>query len=213
MTTNNNSLKDLRARAANLVSAAGSLATQFQEEEVRLKRGDEVTRIHALRAAIIRDIKSVRFEETRAGYSHSQARAFNNLVGLGAALAAKASNNDGFREISDNLFERPANSKAPSGTVLVRIGPGGVPQDVHAVSVSYLARESGQDEFRVMEELKKAQNLLLDGEKFSDLIDRLADEILHGTLSLPISPRAILQMQTRLDQVQITQRVLISQAD
>ena len=64
-----------------------------------------------------------------------------------------------------------------------------------SVSVSRLARESRQKQLRVIEELQKSQNLLLTEEHFSELMDRLADKIVEGKLSLPISPQTILQIQ------------------
>ena len=190
----NTDMEDLRKKAARLGSAARSLATLFEQEAVRLKRMDEVGRLTTLRAAIARRTESARRDENGASCSYSEVRAIRRIAGSVAGLIAKT-NNDWPGVISHALIDPPADGEPPFGTVLVRIGPGGVPEDVHVVSVSRLARESRQKQLRVIEELQKSQNLLLTEESFSELMDRLANKILEGKLSLPISPQTILQIQ------------------
>lgn len=68
---------------------------------------------------------------------------------------------------------------------MVRIGPGGVPDDVHVVSVSRLARDSLRKESEIIGELQKPKNTLLTEEKFLEFMDGLAEEIMAGRLSLP----------------------------
>jgi hypothetical protein len=99
------------------------------------------------------------------------------------------------RNVSQTLAEPSANGASPFGTVLVRIGPGGVPDDVDVVSVSRLARDSHRKESEVIEEMKKAGNQLLTEDDFTGFMDRLADEILEGRLSLTIRPQRTLQIQ------------------
>ncbi len=81
------------------------------------------------------------------------------------------------------------------GTVLVRVDPGGVTEDVDVVCISRLARETNREEFGVMNELQKHGCLLFAEKAFSLLIDTLSDEILKGQLNLPVSPERICQIQ------------------
>ena len=192
---NNDSLKGLQTHAGNLVSAAELLALLLEEEAIGLKRRDEVARLQVLRAAIKSHIESARCDENSSSYNYSLVGLFRSLAGLGTKLAATTSDGDRLWNISQKLFDPPANGEPRFNTVLVRIGLGGVPQDVHVVSVSSQARKSRQKEFRVIEELQKKQNLLLTEENFSELLDRLADKIIEGKLSLPISLQSILQIQ------------------
>ena len=192
---NNDSLKGLLIHAGNLVSAAESLASLLEEEAIGLKRRDEVARLQVLRAAIMSHIESARCDESSSSYNYSVVGLFRSLAGLGTRLAATTSDDDRLWNMSQKLFDPPANGEPRFNTVLVRIGLGGVPQDVHVVSVSSQARKSRQKEFRVIEELQKNQNLLLTEENFSELLDRLADKIIEGKLSLPIGLQSILQIQ------------------
>ena len=168
MITDNDSLQNLRVRAGKLASAAESLATLLEQEAIRLKRGDEVARLKALRVAIARRIESARSEENSASSRYEKIRAIRSVAGFVTGLIAKT-NNDGLEIISHALIQPPVDGKPPFGTVLVRIGPGGVPEDVDVVSVSRLARDSRREQFRVIQDLKKAQNLLLTEENFSGL--------------------------------------------
>lgn len=192
---NNDSLKGLQTHAGNLVSAAESLASLLEEEAIGLKRRDEVARLQVLRAAIMSHIESARCDENSSSYNYSVVGLFRSLAGVGTKLAATTSDGDRLWNISQKLFDPPANGEPRFNTVLVRIGLGGVPQDVHVVSVSRQARKSRQKEFRVIEELQKKQNLLLTEENFFELLDRLADKIIEGKLSLPIGLQSILQIQ------------------
>ena len=188
-------LKSLQIHVGNLVSATDSLASLLEEEAISLKRRDEVARLQVLRVAIMRHIESTRCDESSSSYSYSAVRAVRSLVGLGARLDAATSNNDRLWNMSQKLFDPLANGEPRFSTVLVCIGLEGVPEDVHVVSVSSQARKSRQKEFRVVEALQKNQNLLLTEENFSELLDRLADKIIEGKLSLPISLQSILQIQ------------------
>ena len=195
MKAENAKLKNLQIHVGSLVSATASLASLLGEEAISLKRRDEVARLQVLRAAIMSHIESARCDEDSSSYNYSKWELFRCLSGLGTRLAATTSNNDKLWNTSQKLFDTPANGEPHFNTILVCIGLGGIPDDVHVVSVSSQARKSRQKEFRVIEVLQKKQNLLLTEENFSELLDRLADKIIEGKLSLPISLQSILQIQ------------------
>lgn len=182
----NTDMEDLRKKATRLGSAASSLATLLEQEAARLKRMDEVDRLAKLRVAIARSAESARRYEDGARCTYSKVQAVRSTAGLVVRLIAKT-DNGAPGAISHALIDPPASGEPPFGTVLVRIGPGGVPEDVDIVSVSRLARESRQSQVSVFEQLQKSHNLLLTEQGFFGLMDRLADSILEGKLSLPIS--------------------------
>jgi len=76
--------------------------------------------------------------------------------------------------------------EAPFGTILVAVGPGGVPGDVRAVSVSALARKSGGSERQVETSLRVGGYVLMPQEAFTDALDGLEQSALVGALSLPV---------------------------
>ena len=101
------------------------------------------------------------------------------------------------RAISRQLLAGHSGRKPPFGTVLVHIGPRGLPEDVEVVSISSLARESKRDESEIMNGLLTRGNLLFGDEAFSRLIDKIACEILKGGLSLPVSAVRLSELQER----------------
>jgi hypothetical protein len=96
------------------------------------------------------------------------------------------SKNKQLRTISGHLLKNLGNKKSPFGTVLVCIGPGGLPDDARVVSVSQLARELNRQESEVINALQERGYLLFDEREFSLLIDRLMAEALEGRLHMPV---------------------------
>ncbi len=189
-------LKDLRQKAIELGSAFETLASLLEEEAVRLKRRDEVTRLTALCATTLQEMESVKDEETIAKSGYSQVKLKSSLFELAVCgLIAATSQDRVLKAISRNLLAGSGSREPTFGTVLVRIGPKGLPDDVDVVCISRLARETNRDEFRVMSELEKHGYLLFSEKSFSLLVDTLSDEILKGQLNLPVSPERICQIQ------------------
>ncbi len=195
MTTKDPNLEDLRRRASELVSAVQALATLFEEGAILLSRGDQVARLKALRTVVLKRVERARSGEMAASTGHSLASAADSLFRLGAGLITMTQENRTMQAISHQLLARPTGKEPPFGTVLIRVGHGGVPEDVDVINISSLARESKRDEREVMDRLLVDGNLLFTANAFSSLIDRLADGILKGGLSLPVSSKKASQIQ------------------
>jgi hypothetical protein len=195
ITGKDTNLKDLRQRASKLVSGVESLAALFEQEEIRSRRRNEVVRLKALCSAVLQRMERARGEEMAASYGHSKAETVSSLFRLSAGLITMTSENRTMRAVSRQLLTGSSGREPPYGTVIVRIGPKGLPEDVEVVSISSLARESKQNEPEIMGRLLARGNLLFGEETFSRLIDRLAGEILGGRLSLPVSADRLSQLQ------------------
>jgi hypothetical protein len=204
VTNVNANLELLKVRACTLACAAESLASLLDQEANRLKRGDQIERLHRLRYEIARDLETARQGEERARSGETMVTVFDNVSGLATRLIAKGSNNNSWRVMSDYLLAAPAHRNLTFGTVLVAIGPKGLPDDVWVVSVSCRARESHRPESEIIKELRSGGNLPIGERSFPLLIDRLSKEILNGELSLPISVERLsllIPRQVRLVQV------------
>lgn len=81
------------------------------------------------------------------------------------------------------------------GTVLVGIGIEGVPDDVHVVCLSRLARESHRKEIDIVMQMQDAKKLLLTEDNFIKLLTWLADEIMAGRKKLPFKPERPARIQ------------------
>jgi hypothetical protein len=189
MIVKNDSVKDLLARAGALASAADSLATLFEKEGIRLKRGDQLARLRKLHAFIVSEIEQHEYEERQVVRRHSEREYDRRRAKTVIGAIGDISNADWLKKLSQNMA-KPIPGGAPvSGTVMIRIGPGGVPDDVHVVSISSLARESKRSESDVIVALQKAKNQLQTENEFTGLMSWLAQEILEGRQSLPFKPK------------------------
>jgi len=190
-------LQDVRGQAAKLSAAADALGAIFEDEGAWLRRVDQVACLKTLLSYVLGELESAKRRETSASLSHSKVSLVGSLFRLGAGLITRTSEGPVMQAISRQLLAGSNAREPPFGTVLVRIGPRGLPEDVEAVSISSLARESGQDESEVIERLLAGGNLLVSKESLSHLIDRLAGEILEGRLGLPVSAARLSQLQER----------------
>ena len=197
MTEGDTKLEDLQKKATKLISAIESLTILFDQEENRLKRKDEVARLKLLRSVILQRAEQERGSEMASSNGHNQVKLVGSLIGVGMLIAVPSQNKK-LRAVASSLLAESAGAKRTFGAVLVRIDAKGLPNGADVVNISRLGRESHQTEPEVISGLEKHGYLLLSEEKFSRLIDKLAEEILEGQLTLPVSVQTLSQMQHRV---------------
>ncbi|MFC1846482.1 hypothetical protein ACFLYS_00275, partial [Chloroflexota bacterium] len=81
----------------------------------------------------------------------------------------------------------PSSKEHCFGTIMVCIGKGGLPDDVHVISVSRRARTQNQPESKIIQELQQRGMLLFSPDVFPVIINTLIEQLRAGKLSLPIS--------------------------
>lgn len=180
-------LKNLREKAARLLSAAESLPASFHQEAVRLQRSDWVACLVALRSSVLEKVEREISSEASAKLGDSSVRAVVSVAGLVGQLFAKGSGDVWLANLSQRAIDAARTTTPPFGMVVVCIGPGGLPEDVDVLRVSSLARRSKREENASIDKLKKQGYFLLTPEAFSRLIDKLVNEITAGNVSLPVS--------------------------
>jgi len=186
-------LKSLQKKAIKLVSAAESLIVLFDQEETRLKRKAEATRLKLLRSAILQQMERERDTEISASIGDKQRTLITQSTGL---LISVFSKNNKAQTIARSLHEKSASGKRAFGVILILIDKKGLPDGVDVVHISRLSRESHKSEAEVINRLKKDGFLLLSEENFSRLIDKLIEGILEGYLTLPVSIQTLSQILT-----------------
>jgi len=178
-------LRNLKAQAKKLTESGLALNSIFYQEEIRLRREDEASCLRAVYRAVAEQLQRLERTEASVEYGHSQVNLILSLGGV--VMAAMGSKSKRLSAVADHLLRTPANEQQPFGLVRVRIGLKGLPDDVRAVSISQLARESGRLESQIISKLEEDRYLLFDQEAFSALIDKLTSHVREGRLSLPIS--------------------------
>ena len=185
-------LRNLWPEAEKLIDARLALNALFAEEEIRLKREDEASKLRAAYGTIAEKLKELRRIEASASYGYSRAKPILFLTGLAAeAIFAKRNRASAAK---DYLVREGTDRKQPFGLVMVSIGPRGLPDDLGVISVSQLARESRRPESEIVNKSQQHGNLLFGEETFSLLIDRLITDIREGRLHLPISGDKLAQI-------------------
>jgi len=185
-------LQNLRSQAEKLIDAGLALNTLFAEEEIRLKREDEASKLRAAYGTIAEKLKELRGIETSASCGHSRVEPILFLTGLAAEAIFSRGNRAS--AVKDYLVREGTDRKQPFGLVMVSIGPRGLPDDAGVISVSQLARESRRPESEIVNRLQQHGYLLFGEETFSLLIDRLITDIREGELHLPISGDRLAQI-------------------
>jgi len=117
--------------------------------------------------------------------------------GLAVGGIIKVTSKDkGLLAFSDHLLRNLGDKERPFGTILVCIGPKGLPDDVGVISISELARESNREESEVISKLREGGHLLFSEEAFSRLIDRLTTDVQEGRLLLPVPTEKLAEIRT-----------------
>ena len=137
LTSHSACLRSLQRQARKLTSDSLSLANLFAEEASRLNRQDEASRLKALHSSIRQQMDEAKSLENAASYGHSKAKLVTSLAGLAVGVGIQmASEDKRALAFSDHLLKNLGGKERPFGTVLVSIGPKGLPDDVQVVSIS-----------------------------------------------------------------------------
>jgi hypothetical protein len=178
-------LKNLQPQGKRLIETMVALNALFAEEEIRQKREDEASILMTVRCAIVEHLQELKRIETAASLGHSQGNIVQfpiRLVSAGIFLK-----NSPPSATMDYLLRGPDHKHRPFGTVMACVGPEGLPDDVKAVSISQLARNSNRLEPQIVNGLQADGYLLFTEEVFSSLIDKLVADVRQGKLELPVS--------------------------
>jgi len=162
-------LKNIHDHAQMLTSTTISLSQSFEAESIRLKRQEAVYRLKLIRTTILGDLERARGLESAARYAQIKGDAVISLTsGAIKLLTGALTDNQRTRNFVNDVFGTSAHDKPTFGTVMVCVGPKGLPGDTRAISVSELARKSKRLEADVTRELREKGDLILSEETFGN---------------------------------------------
>ncbi len=142
------------------------------------------------------ELQQAELLESSASCRYAKANLRFSITGtIAKVIAAVATEDKWVRNIVSQAFDRHAGKERPYGMLMVCVGPKGIPDDVRAVSISRLARESNRLERQVVGELESQGCLLFSEKAFSLLIEKLIGDIQEGRLALPILTEKLSQMK------------------
>jgi len=179
-------LENSQSKAKKLTETELALNALFAGEETRLEWEDEASSLKALYRTIVEQLERMKYSESSACYGDTKANLAFSVTRLAAKIIVATTKNQRAWNVVTNIFDTEGHKKS-FGTVMVCVGPKGLPDDVRGVSISQLARESGRLESQIINKLREDGYLLFSQEAFSTLIDKLIGDVREGRLSLPIS--------------------------
>jgi len=178
-------LENSQAQAKKLTETELALNALFEGEETRLKREDEASSLKALYRTIVEQLDRMKYSESFAFYGDTKANLALSITGLAAKIIVAKTKNQEALDVVNNIFDAEGHKK-PFGTVMVCVGPRGLPDDATVISISQSARESNRSEPEITNKLQDDGHLLFSQEVFSLLIDRLVGDVREGRLHLPV---------------------------
>ena len=197
LTSHSACLRSLQRQARELTSDSLTLADLFAEESSRLYRQDQASRLKVLHSSVRQQIDEAKSLEDAASYGHSKAKLVTSSIGLAVGgIIQLVSEDKRALAFSRHLLQNLGGKERPFGTVLVSVGPKGLPDDVQVVSISRLARESNREESELISKLRERGHLLFNEEAFSRLIDKLTDDVQEGRLTLPVPTDKLSEIRT-----------------
>ena len=181
---------ELVREAGDLKAALGEIARVCAGEAERLRRLDQAQCLRSLREEVARRVADLRRLELDARTEFTQGRYLGALMSftIGGLMASASQSRErpfsaGVRLAREALAEA---EDEPCGTVMVKVGPGGVPDDVTVLSISRMARERGMGEAQVVLRLVSQRQVLFTPRAFSKALEELERKVLDGTVSLPV---------------------------
>ncbi len=191
------SLKNIHDHAQILTAAVITLNDSFEAESDRLTRQEAIHHLKIIRTTIKEDLERIRNSENTAKYGQTKADVVFSLTG-GAIklLTGVLTDNQQTRNFVNNVFSTSHHNTPTFGTVMVCVGPKGLPCDVRVISVSELARKSNRLESNITRELREKGDLILSEEAFGSLIEKLVSRIREEGLALPVPIEKIVELMT-----------------
>jgi hypothetical protein len=188
-------LEALRRRVRTQVKALRLLKSAFAKEAKHLRRHDQVQRLRDLRSKIMQEVQHVQRMESDAAYAFAKGTFIAGLLkfSVGALGAAAAGRPEHPLWVGARLAQDDFERSEPYGTVLVAVGPGGIPEEVDVVPVSRWARESERSEAEIEAALKALGYVLVQPQTFYRVMEGLESKVVAGVpLALPVAAAKLL---------------------
>ena len=195
MTAPHQHVEALRSQAAEQIDALTSLKDVLAQEAEHLRRYDQARRLDALKEKIAHEVSDIQRMETAASRGFAKAKLISGLAtfAIGSLVAAARRSREHPLAVGARWAQGDFERTAPFGTVVVAVGPGGVPDDVNVVALSRQARELDKTESKLVAALQARGDRLMTPESFVITLDELKEKVLKGNLALPVVASSLLK--------------------
>lgn len=186
-------LLNLKERLRERESDCEALDTFFAKGADLMAREADIVRLHNLTIRLKQHLEEAVLNEDGAQYASIKGDALSSIGGLivkgiGSAIGGHTWSSEAFEK---DLTGRRTRRQCTFGMIMVCIGKGGLPDDVHIVSVSEKARTQNRSESTIILEIQQSGALFFTPDKFMQLIEELVRDIHKGKSRLPILPEQL----------------------
>lgn len=182
-------LLELKERLSERESALKELVGFFASGADQVGWETDAERLGGMAAEVFQEVrKAVAGEEE----SRSRSAATEALSNLGIAML-----NEINPKIAGFLWNKERGEKALAarrsgrqhcfGTVLVGVGKGGLPDDVHVIVISEMARARNRPEPEIIYDMQQLSLLLFAPNAFHQVTDAVTEGLRQGKLHLPVT--------------------------
>lgn len=179
----------LRCQVRAQVDALGILEQAFAAEGEHLRRYDQARCLDVLRARVTQEVEHLRRGEASLSGRFTRVTLISGLAKLviGSVAAVARHTREHPLSVGVKLAASDFSQTAPFGTVMVAVGPGGIPDEALAISLSQYAREWGRSESEITAAVSKQGYRLMTPEAFFSVLDELKGKVLKDALPLPMA--------------------------
>jgi len=182
-------LQEMSHRLTDQIAAVNELAAVFTKGSRDMFRHDQAASLSILKIRIMNQVQNIDRVEAAAQTGRNRASLVTGIGAftLGSILSVAIGNDKQPFKFGLRHALAGFSKEMPFGRVLISVGKEGLPGDVSVVPVSRLARESNKTEPQVELSLRHNGYLLMAPERFADLLDKVKQAVLDGSVSLPIN--------------------------
>ena len=181
-------LEALRSQVRTQIDALAVLETAFLQEAEYLSRYEQARILGALQDRITQEVKDMRRMEESASYSFNRAMLVTGSVKFALFSLMASAHGTEKHPLSIGLEHASSDFSrtAPFGTVIVAVGPKGMPDDVEVISLSQSAREQRKAESEIAAAMEDRGYRLIEPESFLRTLDELKEQVLKGSVTFPV---------------------------
>lgn len=181
-------VESLRDRTKVHVDGIKAFGEALSQEAESLNRQDQATRLESLKVKITQKVEIARFTEAIASYGLNNKLIANGLFsfGFGCLLGAVLKAQDHPLLIGAKFAVSSIATTLSYDTVVVRVGNGGIPDDVEVIALSSYARKQCTSESEARAVLHNRGYSLFEPEDFLTRLEEYKAKVLQGERTLPI---------------------------
>jgi hypothetical protein len=153
-----------------------------------LVREADIKRLQILATGLKLQLEKANLREDGAQPRWRRGGAIGDIAELfGKEIASRPGEHPSVEVFKKTLVARRASRQNCFGMIMICVGKDGLPDDVHVVSISELARSQNREESEIIREIQQRGKWLFSPEGFLVMLDTLIKELREGKLRLPIS--------------------------